>query len=60
MLEILTRLFGEKLACGTMVHPQQNIAPQKTFRNRLTFNALSLPSSLFPHPSSLKDICFTL
>jgi len=60
MLEILTRLFGEKLACGTMVHAQRNVASRKTPYNRLKPNALSLPSSLIPHPSSLKGICFTL
>ena len=39
--EILTRLSGGKDTCGTTVHAQENIAPRKTFRNRLSVNKLN-------------------
>ena len=60
MLEILTRLFGEKLACGTMVHAQRNIASRKTPHNQLMHSVLNYFSLITHHSSLPKDICFTL
>ena len=58
--EILTRLSGGKDTCGTTVHAQENIAPRKTFRNRLSVNKLNHLSLFTYHSSFLKHICFTL